>query len=205
MTQVNGTSHAVAPAPPRMTYEQFLEWPHENPHVEWVDGETVQVAPITDDHDDIVGYLRSLMTWFVLRRKIVGKVKGEPFQMKTGPDLPGRAPDVMFVGEEGLSRLHKTYLEGPADVCAEVISPESRTRDRVHKYKEYEEGGVREYWLIDAPRRQAEFYRLGEDRTYHKVPVESGVFRSEVMVGFWFRVDWLWDLAAEALDELGLG
>ena len=52
---------------------------------------------------------------------------------------------------------------------------------------------MREYWLIDRSRQQAEFYRLGQDRLYHLVPVgPEGIFRSAVLEGFWLKVDWLW-------------
>ena len=40
----------------------------------------------------------------------------------------------------------------------EIVSPDSRHRDGVEKLAEYEEAGVREYWVIDRSRRQAEFF-----------------------------------------------
>jgi len=53
--------------------------------------------------------------------------------------------------------------------------------------------GVREYWLIDPSRKQAEFYLLGPDGIYASMPVgEDGIFRSHVLDGFWLKVDWLW-------------
>ena len=73
------------------------------------------------------------------------------------------------------------------------ISPSSRKVDRKDKYKEYEKGGVREYWLIDPKRETADFFRLGKDRRFHAVAVDSdGVFNSEILPGFWLRVEWLW-------------
>ncbi|MEJ7756097.1 MAG: Uma2 family endonuclease [Nocardioidaceae bacterium] len=56
--------------------------------------------------------------------------------------------------------FQKTYLDGAADLAIEIISPESIGRDRGEKFVEYEAAGIREYWLIDPERRQAEFYRL---------------------------------------------
>ena len=54
--------------------------------------------------------------------------------------------------------MQATYLDGPADVVVEIISPESRLRDRGEKFAEYEMGGVREYWLIDSERHEADWY-----------------------------------------------
>jgi Uma2 family endonuclease len=112
--------------------------------------------------------------------------------MKTGPDLPGREPDILFISQEHLDRLKETYLEGPADLVVEIVSPESRLRDRGEKYAEYEMGGVREYWLIDLEERQADFYELDGRGRYRRLEPEAGIYRSQVLSGFWLKVEWLW-------------
>src|SRR5437879_148087 len=152
------------PAEP-MTYEEFLEWLTDDTHAEWVDGKVVAMSPINGLHDQLVSFLRALMRLYLEARPL-GQDRGDPFQMKTAPDLPGRAPDLIFVANENLSRLHHTFLEGPADIAVEIISPDSVYRDRVEKYGEYERGGVREYWLIDPQSRQADFFQLGDDGSY---------------------------------------
>jgi hypothetical protein len=72
-----------------------------------------------------------------------------------------------------------------------VASSESGERERGKKF-EYEAGGVREYWLIDPDRQQAEFYRLMEGRYRLVYPDSEGLYRSEVLPGFWLEVEWLW-------------
>ena len=177
---------------PRMTYEEFLEWPHENRFVEWVNGRVVPMAPISDDHMDVMGFLAALLRMWAQDRDL-GIVRTEPMNMKTGPDLPGRCPDVLFVAKEHLGRVRKVHIEGPADLAVEVVSPESRSRDRGEKFSEYEQGGVREYWVIDPERKQAMFYQLGADGTYRPVaPNAQGVYESAVLPGLWLKVDWLW-------------
>ena len=177
---------------PKMTYAQFLEWDFENPHVEWVNGEVVMMAPASGDHQDVRSFLMFLLQAFTAVHD-AGKMRDDPFQMKTGPDLPGRAPDIQFVSKRNLARLKKNHLEGPADLVVEVISPGSRGTDRGDKFYEYETGGVKEYWLIDPERRRAEFYRLGRDKQFHLMEVEeAGIFRSAILKGFRIRVEWLW-------------
>src|SRR5947209_17015963 len=88
------------PAPAeRMTYEEFLEWLDEDTHAEWVDGWVVPMSPIGGLHDVLVRFLGSLME-LLLEATSLGAIRGDPFQMKTGPDLPGRAPDLIFVANE---------------------------------------------------------------------------------------------------------
>jgi len=105
----------------------------------------------------------------------------------------GREPDVIFIAHNRLSLLQSVYLDGPADLAIEIISPDSRARDRGDKFYEYEQAGIREYWLLDPLRRQAEFYRLGADGIYLAGPIgDDGIFRSTVIEGLWLKVEWLW-------------
>jgi Uma2 family endonuclease len=177
---------------PKMTYERFLEWDFENPHVEWVKGEVIEMAPVSYEHQELRRFLCTLFMHFIEEHGL-GRMLDDPFQMKTGPELPGRAPDIQFISTRNLGRLKKNYLSGPADLVVEVISPGSGGTDRGDKYYEYEKGGVKEYWLIDPERKRAEFYRLGRNRQYDLINVaDDGIVRSVVLKGLWLRVDWLW-------------
>ena len=183
-----------------------MQWDGENQHVEWIDGKVVPMPPISGDHSVLGSYLITLFTMFLARFSL-GDLRADPFQMKTGPNLPGRAPDILFVAKRNLRRLHSTFLEGPADLVVEIISPGSKTVDRVHKFQEYEQGGVREYWLIDPERRRAEFYRRGRDGRFRLFPVgPDGVYRSLAMKGFWLKTEWLWGLppVTNVARELGI-
>ena len=176
----------------KMTYDEFLEWLDEDTHAEWVNGEVIFMMPISIEHQNLGRFLLSLISHFVDLHRL-GVVTYDPFQMKTAPELPSRAPDIMFVANENLSRLEETNLNGPADLVVEIISPGSRGTDRGDKFYEYEEGGVCEYWLIDPQRHQAEFYLRGEDGIYCLAPIsEDGIFRSTVLKGLWLKADWLW-------------
>ena len=120
-----------------------------------------------------------------------------------GAGPAGARPDLVFVANAHLDRLHGTFLEGPADIAVEVISPGSVYRDREEKCHEYEQGGVREYWLLDPQARQAGFFELGEDGRYHPIPLEeSGIFRSRVIPEWRLNVEWLWEPRPKLLDIL---
>ena len=199
MTGLPNVSTETSPAGPKaetrpkMTYEEFLAWAGEDTHAEWVNGEVIEYMTAYTIHQRIVIFLIRLLQAFADRGD-VGEVFAAPMQVK----LPrsGREPDVFFVKRENLDRVTEKYLDGSPDLIIEVVSDDSVSRDRVDKFEEYEEAGVREYWIIDPRprRRRADFYILGADGKYQPVPLDTeGIYRSTVLPGFWLKASWLWE------------
>jgi Uma2 family endonuclease len=173
-----------------MTFEEFLEWADEDTFAEWVDGE-VTFLTTTAVHQIISSFLLRTMTEFV-EAKGLGMVLFAPFLMKLPTRPSGREPDILFIAKESLDKLRGNWLDGPADLVIEIVSEESRKRDREVKFTEYAAGGVREYWLIDPPRQQADIFVLADD---HFVPApidEQGLIHSVVLDGLTLDVRWLW-------------
>lgn len=189
----NSDSPAVTSSPlPKMTYEEFLAWYDDSCHAEWVDWEVILMGPVSTRHQLLISFLGALLQHWTEDRQL-GLVMIAPFLMKLSLRPSGREPDVLFIARERLDLLTTNYLDGGADLAIEVISPDSRTRDRRDKYHEYEQAGVREYWILDPIRKQAEFYRLNQEGAYALVRVgDDGIFRSDVLAGLWLKVDWLW-------------
>lgn len=185
-------SPAVTSSPlPKMTYEEFLAW-YDGRHAEWVDGEVILMSPVSTQHQLLVGFLAALIQLWVEDQQL-GQVLTAPFQMKLALRPSGREPDILFIARERAALLTDRYLDGGADLAIEVISPDSRTRDRRDKYHEYEQAGVREYWVLDPSRSQAEFFRLNSHGVYERMLVDAdGIFRSHVLAGLWLKIDWLW-------------
>ena len=179
----------MAPASPRkMTYDEFLAWANEDTLAEWVDGEVVMYSPASNRHQDLARFLTSVLGIYVETHSL-GVIRPAPFQMKLER---GREPDLLFVASGHLARLKETYLDGPADLVVEVVSPESVGRDRGEKFYEYAQGGVPEYWLIDPQMEWGEFYRLKEGRYHLAFSGRKGEYHALALPGFWLRVEWLW-------------
>lgn len=191
------TTTALPPPTPglrvRMSYAEFLEWAGEDVHAEWVHGEVHVYMTATVSHQRLAEFLSRLIQLFVEAADL-GEVLTGPMQVKLSPDGSGREPDVFFVARERGGQLREKFFEGAPDLVIEVVSDESASRDRVDKFEEYEEAGVREYWIVDPRprRRRADFYQLAPDGKYQPVPTPEGVYRSAVLPGFWLRVEWLW-------------
>jgi Uma2 family endonuclease len=145
-------SSSAAPLPTRMSYEEFLDWCDEDTLAEWVDGQVIMTSPASFRHQEIVDFLVQTLGIYVQEQQL-GRIISAPFQMKLSASRSGREPDVLFITQAHLDRLKGTYLDGPADLAVEVVSPESRLRDRGEKLAEYEMGGVWEYWIIDPEQR----------------------------------------------------
>jgi len=174
----------------KMSYQEFLEWCDEDTWAEWVDGEVIMTSPASRRHQEIALFLGQVIGLYV-EQLGSGRVLVPPFQMKL--ERSGREPDLLFVAREHLDRLKENYLDGPADLVIEIVSPDSVERDRGSKFVEYEAAGVREYWLIDPLRERAEFYQLDEEGFYRPVlPEVGGVYHSQAVPGFWLKVEWLW-------------
>ena len=197
----------LSPAQPaRVGYEEFLAWADEDNLAEWVDGEVIMTSPASVSHQDLAGFLGSVLRTFVEQRDL-GVTLVAPFQMKL--EGSGREPDLIFLARDHLDRLRTTYLAGPADLAVEIISPESVGRDRGEKFYEYEQAGIPEYWLLDPQARRAEFYQLDPAGVYQLIaPGQEGIYRSAVVPGFWLRVSWLWQQplprVLDVLRELGV-
>jgi Uma2 family endonuclease len=191
-----------------VTFEEFLAWCDEDTHAEWVDGEIIMMSPASDHHQDLNDFLIIVMRLYSEAHQL-GWIRSAPFIMRTSVHPSGREPDILFVVKERMHLVQPAFLDGPADLIVEIVSPESIGRDRGEKFVEYEAAGVREYWLIDPLRQQAEFYQLDEQGLYRAAaPDSDGIYHSHVLQGFWLRVAWLWQKplppALSVLKELGV-
>lgn len=193
---------APSAAPRRMTYEQFLDWADEDTYAEWVDGKVERMSPASVRHQDISLFLARVVAEFVDEAD-AGKVLTAPFQMKLEALRRGREPDLLFVTKDRLTLLKGSFLDGPADLAVEIISPESALRDRGAKYAEYEAGGVREYWIIDADAHRADFFVLDADGRYQRAREDAeSRYESVLLPGFWINLSWLWQTPLPSVRQV---
>lgn len=174
----------------KISFEDYLI-KYDGQHAEWIEGEVILSMPASDRHQDLVRFFTMTIGAFV-EMCDKGVIRNAPLAMKLSVDKRGREPDFLFVSKQNQDRLKKNYLDGAADMIIEIISPESRSRDRGDKFYEYETAGVKEYWLIDYERKQAEFYVLNSDGIFEFIKAENEVFYSRVLEGLFVKTNWLW-------------
>ena len=171
--------------------DEYMERYAEN-FCEWVDGVVIKMSPVSLKHDQLIDYLRDLLkAYFAL--KPIGQVVGAPFVMRIKEPRSRREPDLQVILKDNPGTLHKTYMDGAADICIEVISPGTESTDYGDKFKEYEEGGVGEYWIIDPIREECHFYRLGEKQLYKSQSIDDeGYYTSPLLPQFKLHIPTLW-------------
>ena len=197
MAEQQAVQAAIAEQHLVMGYEEFLALP-DDLHAEWVNGEVTIFMPPTTLHQRLVSFLAKILGLYAQALRL-GEVLVAPCEMRLAHSA--REPDLLFVATENLGRISPQRIEGPADLVIELISPESVARDRADKFYEYQEAGVREYWIID-PRpgkERVDWYALAADQTFLSiVPDAAGRYVSQVLPGFWLRPQWLWRVTLPA-------
>lgn len=171
-------------------YEHYLAGNYGR-HAEWIYGVVIAMSPVSIAHDLLGRFLATIFSVY-LELTSGGLVLQDPVVMKTGPDLPGRQPDIQVLLPERLSQVEQNQVRGAANLVVEIVSPDSVQRDRGEKFQEYEQGGVDEYWIIDHLRKEALFYVLREDGLFQsRLPVD-GVYTSHVLPKLRLPVEILW-------------
>ena len=174
-----------------MRYDEWLAWEGEGQHSEWVDGEVIVFMPPTIRHAQLIRFLAHVLGIYIEPRRL-GELLVTPVEMRL--ERSAREPDILFVAEAHRDRLQPQRLLGPADLVVEIMSDDSTRRDRVDKFREYQDAGIPEYWLLDPRpgRQRSDVYHL-VDGIYRAAPLDAdGRYHSAVLPGFWLRPDWLW-------------
>ncbi len=124
--------------------------------------------------------------------KIIGLEMG--FRLALPHKIVIRKPDLGVVLNSNpvpLGPFDQSY-RGTFDVCLESLSysnPGEIKRDTVSKKREYAQGGVKEYYLLDARGKRTAFYQLTAGGVYTPIPPTSeGLISSNVLPGFQFRL-----------------
>jgi Uma2 family endonuclease len=175
---------------PNVTEEMFDELADEDIKAELLDGVMIVHSPATPRHDDVGGFVRTLMRCFASARKI-GKVLG-PDSLIHLATCRKFAPDAFFLENKRVPRrLPKKQFEGAPDLALEVLSHYNWKHDLRDKRSAYREAGIREIWFLELERERVVLDRR-RDKTYSSVTIKDGPVHSTVLEGFWMEAAWLW-------------
>ena len=133
----------------KMTARQFLQLGEDPPGVrlELVDGEVAVSASPLPQHSHVVVALTSIL-FSHIRTNRLGMLLSDCDTIFGELDV--RRPDLLFFtsDRQHLVRSNRA-IDGAPDLCVEVLSKGTENVDRVDKFKQYAEGGVQYYWIVD--------------------------------------------------------
>ncbi len=178
-----------------MSYAAYLALPNDNGIVEWVDGEAIFYMPPNFKHQDIATFLVALLRFYVQFFKL-GQIIVAPIEVKLSEEGSSREPDILFIANEKSDIVTAQRIIGAPDLVIEIVSPESVSRDFDEKFVEYQEAGVKEYWIIDPRERRQRFEMYVRTAAGRLEPIQSvdGAYHSVAIRNFWLRPEWLWNM-----------
>ncbi|MCZ7646414.1 MAG: Uma2 family endonuclease [Planctomycetota bacterium] len=147
------------PAQGRWTYADWLRLPDDGYRYEVLKGELFMSPPPTLTHQWVVRELFVRLCEHARHNDL-----GEVFTAPVGVKIPGQSvplqPDLLFVRKSRTRILKDDYIDGAPDLIVEVLSPRNWDYDRNEKYRAYEAGGVKEYWIVDYRAKTVEVFEL---------------------------------------------
>jgi Uma2 family endonuclease len=173
-----------------VTEEMFDELVDEDTKAELFDGVLIVHSPASLRHEDVAGFLGSLMSFYADAKEL-GKVIASGngvVHLASGRKF---APDIFFIrGGRVPTPLPKEF-EGTPDLVVEVLSPSNRHEDLNDKRRAYHDAGVDEVWFADIDDKKFIIDRKREDGYVEDVVTEGKVI-STVLDGFWVNASWAW-------------
>jgi Uma2 family endonuclease len=161
---------------------------------ELIDGELVEVEVPTGKHEYVVMCVgAALVQW--ARAGHGGRATGSGYKVRVS-NRRGVMPDVQFyrAGNDAPREQEAALVEGRPDLVVEVVSPSSRSLDRVKKLQWYTQLGVPEYWIVDPQARTLERLVL-RDGLYSIAAshADDDTFRPESFEGLAIPLAELWE------------
>jgi len=136
-----------------VTFEEFIKWKPEGGFYELHDGEIIEMNPPLGKHESRTGFLSRKLTVEFDRLNLPYFI---PKQALVKPPTTESAycPDVLLIDStnlvnEPLWEKESTVIQSDSvPLLIEVVSTNWRV-DYYRKYSDYEEMGIKEYWIVD--------------------------------------------------------
>jgi Uma2 family endonuclease len=148
--------------PARFSWSDFVALDDDDRR-ELVDGELLEMDVPTETHEHIGALLIfHLVGW--TRAGHPGRVLGSGYKIRIS-NKRGVMPDVQLYRSGNLPVGQEQGLtKGRPDLAVEILSPSSRSFDRVKKLHWYASIGVPEYWIVDPDAKTLEQLVLRGER-----------------------------------------
>ena len=142
----------------------FYNWVTPDMKAEFIEGEIIVHSPVRKSHGDCGENLFMILKLFI-RQKDLGWVGYEKYMTRfTRNDYE---PDISFIQKPKSDYIKNDQTIFPVpDFIVEILSKSTEERDRGIKKLDYQQHGVKEYWIIDADTQFIEQYILNDEGEY---------------------------------------
>ncbi len=175
---------------------------NEQQKAEFINGEVIIHSPVKRPHNEISVNLVKLLDTFVVKYDL-GFVGIEKIMISlTRNDYE---PDICFFRKEISETFEPEQVLFPAaDLIIEILSKKTARKDRGVKFEDYQNHGVKEYWIIDPKKKMVEKYLLQDSKYELVFKADIGDIESTVLQGFSIPIEAIFDKKAnmEALIKL---
>jgi Uma2 family endonuclease len=156
-------------------------------------GEVVVTDVPAPRHGAVVFNLRQQLAAYCLANpEVVHAVfSGSECKLLIEPTQSERHPDLAVYKTAAPAEDASVWSMWVPELVIEVVSPGSEQRDYVEKAEDYLHFGVREYWVVDAPRGTVTVHRRSRGR-WQKQELRRGArYVTHLLPGFELAVDTL--------------
>ncbi len=152
-----------AMAPPRTMLDLYRGLP-EGTLCQLINNQLIMSPAPTENHQKVLDRIYRRLGDFIEKNQL-GEVRVAPYDVYLGKRNVYQ-PDILFVGNNNLSKIQSDGLHGAPDLIIEILSSSTAKYDLEDKKEVYEQFGVLEYWIVDPSNKQVWGYQL-VDKCYH--------------------------------------
>jgi Uma2 family endonuclease len=172
----------------RMSLEEFDRAEGAGGHLYELSRGTVTVVDVPEPRH--FAQVEALREQFVAdkiahRDRVHGIAGGADCKILLPDDESERHPD-LAVYRKPPPRGGNVWADWVPEIVVEVVSPGSEHRDHVEKREEYLRFGVKEYWIVDADRREVLVLRRSGGKWVERTLRPPAVYRTRTLPDFEF-------------------
>ena len=151
---------------PSYTYDDYVNWEGE---WEIIDGIPYAMSPMASPRHQSIANEIGVSFSVALKSKNCKCKVYQPIDVKIDESTVVH-PDLLIVCKP----IEKQYLDFPAELVIEILSPSTRLKDQITKKELYQNFGIRYYLIVDPDTNKITYYQLGSDGKYEEVEKSEG-------------------------------
>ena len=144
------------------TYDEYARLPDDGNRYEVIDGEVLVTPAPSTDHQRMLLRLAKALDDYVVNEGFGVVFPDVDVLFVTGQFL---RPDLVVVARAAREGVTSRGIEAAPALMIEIMSPSSRSIDRVKKPRRYADYGVPEYWVVDPEERCVWVWRFAAGST----------------------------------------